>query len=192
MESLDSEFAYVPKRTPDEWLRDPEFAGTEALDWDGWRTPDAPGRDEPITLVEFRLRLAACTVKPRDAVDLTPLTTRTEDGQVVLSDALSGLPDGSISLDLDQDLADREEDHHVCAEQAEHVSHPAVAVLGFQPYVLIQLTIDGDGEPGIDLRWGGGVNCRHRVRHLLVALIHAIGPLTEDEMSTLTEPCDDE
>lgn len=46
-------------RTPEEWLTQPEFAGTEILDHDGWR--DRPWTD-PITRDEFRRRLYQCTI----------------------------------------------------------------------------------------------------------------------------------
>lgn len=45
-------------KTPTEWCR---LEGVEILDADGWRGPDRRDFDDPITLAEFRARLATCT-----------------------------------------------------------------------------------------------------------------------------------
>lgn len=46
-------------RTPARWLNDPEFAGIEILDYDGWRVADWR---TPVTVQEFRRRLWLCTI----------------------------------------------------------------------------------------------------------------------------------
>lgn len=46
-------------RTPARWLNDPEFAGIEILDYDGWRGADWR---TPVTVQEFRRRLWLCTI----------------------------------------------------------------------------------------------------------------------------------
>lgn len=49
----------IDLRTPARWLNDPEFAGIEILDYDGWRGADWQA---PITVQEFRRRLCQCTI----------------------------------------------------------------------------------------------------------------------------------
>lgn len=50
------------KKTPDEWLKDPEFSYVKyILDPDGWRTDNTP-MDKPINRAEFSKRLSYSTV----------------------------------------------------------------------------------------------------------------------------------
>jgi hypothetical protein len=54
------------KRTLDEWCSQ---YGVEILDFDGWRQPDAPAREEPITLADFYNRAGQCTIRNVASVD---------------------------------------------------------------------------------------------------------------------------
>jgi hypothetical protein len=51
------------KRTPAEWLKQPEFEGIIILDPDGWRRADAPSFDTAIDEREFTDRLVQSTCK---------------------------------------------------------------------------------------------------------------------------------
>jgi hypothetical protein len=47
------------KRTPTEWLEQPEWRGIEIIDCDGW---DLTNFYEPIGQEEFEYRLSQCTL----------------------------------------------------------------------------------------------------------------------------------
>ena len=53
-----------PKKTPEEWLKDPRLAGVTVLDPDGWdRANFEESWAEEITLMEMQTRVAQSTVQ---------------------------------------------------------------------------------------------------------------------------------
>lgn len=59
--AVEPESASPEVQTPDVWC---VRYGIEIRDPDGWRTPDAPSWDTPITLAEFQRRSAMSTARP--------------------------------------------------------------------------------------------------------------------------------
>ena len=54
----------VEMKTPDEWLRTPDFFGVTVIDPDGWdRSNLKESWSTPISLEEFKLRLSECTCR---------------------------------------------------------------------------------------------------------------------------------
>lgn len=73
-----AEVAGAVKRTPDEWCRE---YGIEVRDPDGWRRPDAPAWEDPITLPDFYKRASESSVRNLVAADWTRIARDARTGQ---------------------------------------------------------------------------------------------------------------